>query len=442
MPPCQSVRGSNMSSYNMLSVVLPWILFLMASIRSENVTLPKDRDSNSSAPSLDSAEPTRQTPAEVTNSPTTRTSFILLSTNPSQLTPKIRSESSSTLRPSSTTGPSSTLRPSSTTGPSSTLRPSSTTGPSSTLRPGSTTGPSSTLRPSSTSASSSTTGPSSALGPISNSESSFTIGPSSTTGPSSTLGPSSNSESSSTLGPSSTSESSSTLGPSSTSKYSSTLEPSSTSEYFSTLGPSSTNESASTLGPSSPTGPSSTPGPTSTIDSSLTNETLPSTYLPISTSTNSTNSSLIPIPKMDREKFPISTTRTTSPAKEHLDPPGGGGLPCSPNRRSGLVSQCLIAIASLAALATFFMVSCIIICTKYNSRKHRYAVSSGNRGTEMVCISALLPDGCAPHGRPHVPRSNGALLHDTEMDSDEEGGDNLTLHSFLPENDQRPESRV
>ncbi|CDQ57059.1 unnamed protein product [Oncorhynchus mykiss] len=126
---------------------------------------------------------------------------------------------------------------------------------------------------------------------------------------------------------------------------------------------------------------------------------------------------------------------TTLPSKK--DPSGGGGLPCSPTRRDGLVSQCLIAIASLAAVATFFMVSCIILCTKYSSRKHRYRVGTNNRGTEMVCISALLHDDNGSHWRPHIPKSNGALLPGTELDSDEEGGDDVTLHSFLPDNEQR-----
>ncbi|CAB1352861.1 unnamed protein product [Coregonus sp. 'balchen'] len=133
---------------------------------------------------------------------------------------------------------------------------------------------------------------------------------------------------------------------------------------------------------------------------------------------------------------------TTSLSKKDVDPSGGGGLPCSPTRRDGLVSQCLIAIASLAAVATFFMVSCIILCTKYSSRKHRYRVGTNHRGTEMVCISALLHDDNDPHWRRHIPKSNGALLHGTELDSDEEGGDDVTLHSFLPDNEQRPESRV
>uniref|UniRef100_A0A8C7CHF0 P-selectin glycoprotein ligand 1 n=1 Tax=Oncorhynchus kisutch TaxID=8019 RepID=A0A8C7CHF0_ONCKI len=132
---------------------------------------------------------------------------------------------------------------------------------------------------------------------------------------------------------------------------------------------------------------------------------------------------------------PLTTNQTTSQTSSSHGP--SRGLPCSPTRRDGLVSQCLIAIASLAAVATFFMVSCIILCTKYSSRKHRYRVGTNNRGTEMVCISALLHDDNGPHWRPHIPKSNGALLPGTELDSDEEGGDDVTLHSFLPDNEQR-----
>lgn len=106
----------------------------------------------------------------------------------------------------------------------------------------------------------------------------------------------------------------------------------------------------------------------------------------------------------------------------------------SPSKKTNLVGACLIAIASLAGLATFFMVCSIILCTKLAAAKHRYRVRMGGEGTEMVCISALLPDGDGPM-RPKTPKSNGALIPITDTDSDY--GDNLTLNSFLPDGDNR-----
>ncbi|XP_036383453.1 P-selectin glycoprotein ligand 1 [Megalops cyprinoides] len=124
------------------------------------------------------------------------------------------------------------------------------------------------------------------------------------------------------------------------------------------------------------------------------------------------------------------TVKTTAPNEHFAD---RDGFPCSTvtPRRDGLVGQCLIAIATLAGVATIFIVSTIILCTKLSSSKYKYRMAH-NCGTEMVCISALLPDGNGTHGRPRIPKSNGALIPNTE-DSE---GDDLTLHSFLPETER------
>ncbi|KAJ8379378.1 hypothetical protein SKAU_G00001560 [Synaphobranchus kaupii] len=129
---------------------------------------------------------------------------------------------------------------------------------------------------------------------------------------------------------------------------------------------------------------------------------------------------------------PTTTIKPTTTRGDQA-PADKGGFPCStpPSRRDGLVSQCLIAIAALAGVATIFIVSTIVLCTKLSSTKHRYRMNR-DYGTEMVCISNLLPDGNGSHGRPRISKSNGALIPNLE-DSDE---DDLTLHSFLPETDR------
>ncbi|XP_055723860.1 uncharacterized protein LOC129814821 [Salvelinus fontinalis] len=424
-----------MSWYNKVYPVLLWSLFLLYSEASQNSTHTEDRGSNmgiNTAATQKSGLSMVKTHTVMYNSSTRELGgAITVSVNASEAT--MMTSLGPTLSPlAMITSSGTTSSPLTTNQPTS--QTSSSHGPSSTSDLLSTTTPSSTIwsyisELNSTSEVSSTTGPSSISGPFSTNVSSSTLRPSSTNVSSSTPGPSSTIVSSSTPGPSSTIVSSSIPGPSSTIVSSSTQ------------GPSSTIVSSSIPGPSSTIVSSSTQGPSSTNFSSSTNETFSTTFPPISTTDNSTNSSSgVQIPKMKTEKFPIlitktTTTMTTLPSKK--DPSGGGGLPCSPTRRDGLVSQCLIAIASLAAVATFFMVSCIILCTKYSSRKHRYRVGTNNRGTEMVCISALLHDDNGPHWRPHIPKSNGALLPGTELDSDEEGGDDVTLHSFLPDNEQR-----
>ncbi|KAL4609626.1 P-selectin glycoprotein ligand 1 [Arapaima gigas] len=152
-----------------------------------------------------------------------------------------------------------------------------------------------------------------------------------------------------------------------------------------------------------------------------------------------TNSSKgAPIPKKSSKELPVTrasvNTKRTSAAPERdgaSKDPGGNPCTISTSRRDGLVSQCLIAIASLAAVATIFLVCTIVLCTKLSTYKHRYKMVR-NQGTEMVCISSLLPDGEVSQGRPRISKSNGALI----PSGDESEGDDLTLHSFLPENDR------
>ncbi|KAJ0057196.1 hypothetical protein NL108_002130 [Boleophthalmus pectinirostris] len=145
-----------------------------------------------------------------------------------------------------------------------------------------------------------------------------------------------------------------------------------------------------------------------------------------SQTTNATQESLIPI-------FPktLSTSKPTSSKKgiDNKETP-----PCS---SIGVVKKCLIVIASLAVVATIFIISTIILCTKLSSRK--FKLRRQQQGTEMMCISSLLPESSNPHHRYTRQRSpvhNGVLVIHNCGDSDDEIGDNLTLSSFLPDNDR------
>ncbi|XP_046900306.1 P-selectin glycoprotein ligand 1 isoform X2 [Hypomesus transpacificus] len=259
--------------------------------------------------------------------------------------------------------------------------------------------------------------PSKALGPSSRELATTTLSSSTTHSPmlelTVTTGPFS-----STVGPSSTNESISTMGPISTMKFTSTTGPISTNESISASSNHTSTESTTAIGP-------------------IFTHNNVSTTAAIITTANSTNSSGVLIPKVPRRNnvFPPSTTTSTkTPDQDKGRGEGGGVLSCPTNRRGGLVSMCLIAIASLAGLATIFMVSTIILCTKLSSWKRMYKMREGQRGTEMTCISALLPEiNREVLGRSRI--HNRGLLNGGELDSDD-GGDDLTLHSFLPDNDR------
>nr|XP_020513796.1 cell wall protein DAN4-like [Labrus bergylta]XP_029138059.1 cell wall protein DAN4-like [Labrus bergylta] len=149
----------------------------------------------------------------------------------------------------------------------------------------------------------------------------------------------------------------------------------------------------------------------------------PSTLFSMNT-TNSTSPVGILIP-LGPKTFATLTTKSAP-----TSPPSTDSQPCSSR---GVVKHCLIAIASLAGLATFFMVTTITLCTKLSTS--RYRVRRPPQATEMMCISSLLPERNYTYTRQRNPVSNGVLVMHAGGDSDEEGGDNLTLSSFLPEND-------
>lgn len=125
----------------------------------------------------------------------------------------------------------------------------------------------------------------------------------------------------------------------------------------------------------------------------------------------------------------IRTTQNPVPTKPHSTQKSTTkACPTTEPKTEGLVGTCLIAIASLAALAIIFIMTTIILATKLAGSRYRHRASLLH-DTEMVCISALLNDSDHPIPTPKHPKSNGALIPITE----DEDGDDLTLNSFLPD---------
>nr|XP_055054689.1 P-selectin glycoprotein ligand 1 [Misgurnus anguillicaudatus] len=155
--------------------------------------------------------------------------------------------------------------------------------------------------------------------------------------------------------------------------------------------------------------------------------TFPSTSVPgkvMNTKASTTNAT-----KLSTALSPTTQSTTTKQTSTT-----GKVLTCSTSspHRDGLVSRCLIAIASMAALTTIFVISTICLATKLSSYRYRNRARLLQE-TEMVCISALMNDTDHPVPKPRHPRSNGALIPTTE-DGDLDG-DNLTLNSFLPDSE-------
>ncbi|XP_008324103.2 P-selectin glycoprotein ligand 1 [Cynoglossus semilaevis] len=195
---------------------------------------------------------------------------------------------------------------------------------------------------------------------------------------------------------------------------------------------------------------STTDPPTSTVSTTDPPTSTVSTTDPPTTSsvsTSPTGSSVVYVPR----KLPPpsttlspstiltrSTTATTTTTTTATTTTAGCGVipslgvqPCSTR---GLVKQCLIIVACLAVLTTIFMVSTIVLCTKVSTRK--YKLRRPQQSTEMMCISSLLPERNYTYARQRSPVSNGVLVIHDRADSEEELGDNLTLSSFLPDNDR------
>lgn len=79
-----------------------------------------------------------------------------------------------------------------------------------------------------------------------------------------------------------------------------------------------------------------------------------------------------------------------------------------------------------------------MLCARLSSRSYKYKVKvkKAPQETEMMCISSLLPEINYSYSRQRNPVTNGVLVIPSGRDSDEDTGDNLTLSSFLPENER------
>uniref|UniRef100_A0A1A7XV61 Mucin 12, cell surface associated n=1 Tax=Iconisemion striatum TaxID=60296 RepID=A0A1A7XV61_9TELE len=224
-----------------------------------------------------------------------------------------------------------------------------------------------------------------------------------------------------------------------------------TSEKPSTTSSNVTTQNVSTFiqNISSPTSSSPTPEKATTYLSSVSQSvsiinTLPSTTSetarPTSattespSSTNSTSPVGILVPRKPK-RLPIPTAKpapatTANPCETTKNSPSIEFQTCSTR---GVAKQCLIVIAILAGLTTIFMLSTIVLCVKLSARKPK---AKKQQATEMMCISSLLPERTRTYTRHRNPISNGVLVLPGYGDSDEEGADNVTLSSFLPENDR------
>ncbi|XP_072338599.1 uncharacterized protein [Scyliorhinus torazame] len=102
-------------------------------------------------------------------------------------------------------------------------------------------------------------------------------------------------------------------------------------------------------------------------------------------------------------------------------------------KKISLVAQCLIAIAILAGICTIFVICTVVLCTKLSSQRQNYRVEQSN-GTELMCISALLPEEerkLKKKMRPKRLRDHfKEISAGQNSDSDD---DDLTLHSFITE---------
>uniref|UniRef100_A0A672T8B8 Selectin P ligand n=1 Tax=Sinocyclocheilus grahami TaxID=75366 RepID=A0A672T8B8_SINGR len=137
------------------------------------------------------------------------------------------------------------------------------------------------------------------------------------------------------------------------------------------------------------------------------------------------------LPKINISTGHISHAGITSTATKKSTTAMSHSCSTASSQGDGLVSRCLIAIASMAALTTIFIISTICLATKLSGYRYRHKAQLLQE-TEMVCISALMNDTDHPVPKPRRhPKSNGALIPNTE-DGDPDG-DNLTLNSFLPD---------
>ncbi|XP_053862570.1 P-selectin glycoprotein ligand 1 [Malaclemys terrapin pileata] len=125
--------------------------------------------------------------------------------------------------------------------------------------------------------------------------------------------------------------------------------------------------------------------------------------------------------------------KTHSP---HTRPTVGGSVAAQvplqelPVHTNTLVGKCLLAIFILALVAATFIICTAVLATLL-WRQKRVCRVRRHDNTEMVCISALLPDS-EPVANGEKPSKVKRMKMPTDNSSETEG-DNLTVSSFLPD---------
>ncbi|KAM9118803.1 P-selectin glycoprotein ligand 1 [Pangshura tecta] len=120
----------------------------------------------------------------------------------------------------------------------------------------------------------------------------------------------------------------------------------------------------------------------------------------------------------------------------HARPAAGGSVTAEvplqqlPIQTNILVGKCLLAVFILALVAATFIVCTAVLATLLWHQKRVCRVRRHN-ATEMVCISALLPDS-EPVANGEKPSKVKRMKMLTDNSSENEG-DNLTVSSFLPD---------
>ncbi|XP_006006199.1 P-selectin glycoprotein ligand 1 [Latimeria chalumnae] len=97
-------------------------------------------------------------------------------------------------------------------------------------------------------------------------------------------------------------------------------------------------------------------------------------------------------------------------------------------KKSCTVGRCLLAIAVLAGIATIFIICTIVLATKLSNQRQNYRENYHN-STELVCISAFMPEQESNSRSRIKPK----LMKTFATNGDDSDGDDLTLHSFLPD---------
>ncbi|XP_038229392.1 P-selectin glycoprotein ligand 1 [Dermochelys coriacea] len=143
---------------------------------------------------------------------------------------------------------------------------------------------------------------------------------------------------------------------------------------------------------------------------------------------------VLPVKELATWRYGLSTVgKTHSPPTR---PPAGGSVTANvPLQKLSvhtniLVGKCLLAIFILALVAAIFIVCTTVLATLLWRQKRVCQVRQHNT-TEMVCISALLPDS-EPVANGEKPSKVKRMKMPTDNSSETEG-DNLTLSSFLPD---------